>query len=82
MNACIKRLVLWCNIQSVSLTIDIRAQLGGSAGDPEFSKNLLYLGDGKITYYADGEIHLMVSLFKQCFHCKKLSKNSMGILRL
>ena len=42
---------------------NMRVQLGGDAGDHEFSTNLLNLEDGKISD-VDGEVHLTVHYVK------------------
>ena len=41
LNACFKLSVLLHNIHAVLLTINMRVQLGGDAGDREYSSNLL-----------------------------------------
>ena len=60
-NACVKRSNIWRTVQTVSLTINMRVQLGGDADIHEFSTTLLNLGDGKILE-TDGAICLPPSL--------------------
>lgn len=61
LNACLKRSVLWPEIQKLRLTQNMRVQLGGYSNSSEFSDMLLEIGEGR-SRETNGLVQLLQSL--------------------
>ena len=76
-NACVKRLVLWSNVQAALLTINMRVQMGADAADRELYTNL---GDGKVAD-GKGEIRPTGSLYHIVPSLEILIENLYGVIK-
>lgn len=74
-NACIKRSTLWDAVETMSLTINMRVNLGNDTSVGQFAEQLLKIGNGLYPMDADCKIKIDTSIATLTSSVEELIKN-------
>lgn len=74
-NACIKRSTLWDAVETMSLTINMRVNLGNDTSAGQFAEQLLKIGNGLYPMDADCKIKIDTSIATLTSSVEELIKN-------